>query len=109
MGFNCLQLLDQYDDQHDSDQPLMDSHTGFGLGIVPESSHPLRPPNEPYLCQIRRNTCASVLKKCRVLEWTLNSPLEGDESDEDEAQGWLESILSGSCVEVGLFPLARYT
>ncbi|CEI67584.1 hypothetical protein FVEN_g5675 [Fusarium venenatum] len=91
-----------------TDDPYANSHTWFALGIIPESSDPLRRKHEPYLCEIQRNVRASTKKKCHILEWRLNTPFEEDQSDENEAQGWLESISNGSRVEVGVFPLAKY-
>ncbi|RBR14477.1 uncharacterized protein FIESC28_07713 [Fusarium coffeatum] len=98
----------QCDIQYEADQPYANSHTWFALGLLPKSPDCLSPPEEPYLCEIQRNVRASTETKCHTLEWRLNAPFEEDETNESEVQGWLESISSGPCVEVGVFPLARY-
>ncbi|KAJ4116190.1 hypothetical protein NW768_011163 [Fusarium equiseti] len=91
-----------------TDQPYANSHTWFALGIVPEHANSPQSSQGSYLCEIQRNVRASIQTKCHVLEWRLNTPFEGDQSDANEAQGWLESISSGSSFSVGVFPRARY-
>ncbi|CAG7555185.1 unnamed protein product [Fusarium equiseti] len=84
----------QYGAREGSSESLMNSRTWFALGIIASRSDPSQPPDEPYLCEIQRNVRASLVKQCRILEWQLNTPFEGGQSDEDEAQGMFEEARS---------------
>ncbi|KAJ4013303.1 hypothetical protein NW752_007599 [Fusarium irregulare] len=99
----------QYGARGEPDESLTNSRTWFALGIIPSGSDSAHLSEQQYLCGIQRNVRARLVKKCHILEWHLNTPYEGDQSDENEAQGWLESISDGIGVEIGVFALATYS